>query len=154
MGLFSRLIYFQKIRSPLNFLFLILLSMYIHINSKEMTYKERTEDIYNMLGQGQLLEAFDKYYAEDVVLTEPRGTWEGKEACRAHEVEFLSMVKEFHGLDVKSITSDEEAGVVMHETMMDVTFQDGTRAKMEQVGVQRWKDGQIVHERFYYNNAN
>lgn len=119
-----------------------------------MTYKEKTEDIYSMIGQGQLLEAFDKYYADDVVLTEPRGTWEGKSTCREHEVEFLSMVKEFHGLDVKSITSDEENGVVMHETMMDVTFQDGTRAKMEQVGVQRWKDGQIVHERFYYNNAN
>ncbi|MGB0428892.1 MAG: SnoaL-like domain-containing protein [Bacteroidia bacterium] len=53
-------------------------------------------------------------------------------------------------MEVKAITSDEEAGVVMHETSMDVTFQDGNRVKMEQVGVQKWKNGQIVHERFYY----
>jgi len=116
-----------------------------------MTLKEKTQDIYNLVGQGKLLEAFDKYYAEGVVITEPRGTWEGKANCRAHEEEFLSMVKEVHGLDVKAITSDEEAGVVMHETAMDVTFQDGNRVNMEQVGVQRWENGQIVHERFYYN---
>ncbi len=116
-----------------------------------MTLKEKTQDIYDLVGQGKLLEAFDKYYAEDVVLTEPRGTWEGKADCRAHEEEFLSMVKEVHGLDVKAVTSDEEAGVVIHETAMDVTLQDGSRVNMEQVGVQRWENGQIVHERFYYN---
>jgi ketosteroid isomerase-like protein len=115
-----------------------------------MTLREKTQDIYNLVGQGKLLDAFDKYYADDVVLTEPRGTWKGKAACRAHEVEFLSMVKEFHGMEVKAITSDEEAGIVMHETSMDITFQDGNRVNMEQVGVQKWKDGKIVHERFYY----
>ncbi|NND08564.1 MAG: nuclear transport factor 2 family protein [Saprospiraceae bacterium] len=115
-----------------------------------MTLKEKTEDIYNQIGQGKLLDAFDQYYADDVVITEPRGTWEGKTACRAHEEEFLGMVKEFHGMEVKVITSDEDAGVVMHETSMDVTFQDGNRVNMEQVGVQKWRDGKIVHERFYY----
>ncbi len=115
-----------------------------------MTLKEKTADIYNMIGQGQLLEAFDKYYGDSIVITEPRGTWEGKSEVRKHEEEFLSMVKEFHGLEVKAITSDEEAGVVIHETVMDLTFQDGNRVQMEQVGVQRWENGQIVHEKFYY----
>ena len=115
-----------------------------------MTLKEKTEDIYNQVAQGKLLDAFDQYYADDVVITEPRGTWQGKVACRTHEEEFLSMVKEVHGMEVKAITSDEDAGIVMHETSMDVTFQDGNRVNMEQVGVQKWKDGKIVHERFYY----
>lgn len=115
-----------------------------------MTLQEKTQDIYNLIGQGKLLDAFDKYYGENVVITEPRGTWEGKKACRAHEEEFLGMIKEFHGMEVTAITSDEAAGVVMHETSMDVTFQDGNRVNMEQVGVQKWEDGKIVHERFYY----
>ncbi len=118
-----------------------------------MTYKEKAEDIYNLIGQGQLMDAFEKYYAEGVVMTEPRGTWEGKNACRAHENEFLGMIKEFHGMEVKAITSDEANGIVMHETSMDVTFVDGTRVNLEQAGVQRWEGDQIVHERFYYNNA-
>ena len=117
-----------------------------------MTLKEKTQEIYDLIGQGKLLDAFDKYYADDVVMTEPRGTWESKTACREHEVQFLGMVKEFHGMEVKAITSDEEAGIVMHETSMDVTFHDGNRVNMEQAGVQRWKDGKIVHERFYYQN--
>ncbi len=116
-----------------------------------MTLKEKTQDIYNMIGQGQLMEAFDKYYADDVVMTEPMGTREGKVACREYEVQFLNSVQEFHGLEVKAITSDEEAGIVIHETSMDVTFKDGNRVHMEQAGVQRWKDGKIAHERFYYS---
>ncbi len=118
-----------------------------------MSYKEKTEDIYNMLGQGQLLEAFDKYYADNVVMTEPRGTTEGKEACRVKEVDFLNFIEEFHNLEVKSIAADEENGIVFHETAMDVTFKDGNRVVMEQAGVQRWEGDKIVHERFYYDNA-
>ncbi len=117
-----------------------------------MTLKEKAQDMMNMLGQGQLLEAFDKYYGENVVMTEPRGTREGKKACREYEESFLGMVKEFHGLDIKSITSDEENGVTIIESAMDITFKDGNRANMEQVAVQRWKNGHIVHERFYYEN--
>lgn len=116
-----------------------------------MTLKEKTQEIYSMIGQGQLLDAFDKYYADDVVMTEPMGTREGKAACREYEEQFLGSIQEFHGMEVKAITSDEEAGVVIHETSMDVTFKDGNRALLEQTGVQRWKDGKIAHERFYYS---
>jgi hypothetical protein len=118
-----------------------------------MTYKEKAQDIYNLLGQGRLLEAFDKYYGENVIMTEPRGTWEGKANCRAHEVEFLNSVQEFHNLEVKSIGSDEENGVAYVESMMDVTFKGGFRVQMEQVSVQKWEGDHIVHERFYYDNA-
>lgn len=118
-----------------------------------MTLKEKTQDIYNMIGQGQLLEAFDKYYSENVVMTEPMGTREGKVACREYEEQFLSSIQEFHNMEVKAIASDEENGVVFHETSMDVTFKDGNRVHMEQTGVQRWENGQIVHERFYYSGS-
>jgi hypothetical protein len=115
-----------------------------------MTYKEKAQDIYNMLGQGQLLDAFDKYYAENVVMTEPRGTREGKSTCRDYEIQFLDSVQEFHDLQVHSIGSDEENGVTFVESMMEVTFKDGNRVQMEQMAVQRWEGDQIVHERFYY----
>ncbi len=118
-----------------------------------MTYKEKAQDIHDLMLQGKLLEAFDKYYHPEVIITEPRGTWNGKDSCRAHEVEFLNYVKEFHGLEVRNIASDEENGVVFIETMMDVTFQDGNRVQMEQVSRQQWEGDHVKHERFYYNNA-
>jgi mannitol-1-phosphate/altronate dehydrogenase len=115
-----------------------------------MTYLEKAQDIYNHLGQGKLLEAFDKYYADNVVMTEPRGTRTGKVECRDYEVQFLNNVKEFHDLQVTGIGSDEKNGTTFVESMMDVTFKDGNRAKMEQVAVQKWEGDHIVHERFYY----
>ncbi|MEM9896788.1 MAG: nuclear transport factor 2 family protein, partial [Bacteroidota bacterium] len=125
----------------------------IHIfNNVIMSYKEKAEHLYKMIGEGQLLEAFEKYYSDDVVMTEPLGTREGKIACREYEEQFLNNIQEFHGLEVKAITSDEEAGIVIHETAMDVTFKDGNRVHMEQAGVQRWKDDKIVNERFYYSS--
>lgn len=117
-----------------------------------MTYKEKAQDIYNMLGQGQLLDAFDKYYGDNVVMTEPRGTREGKSTCRAYEVAFLGNIAEFHGLDVRHVTSDEANGITTVESAMDVTFKDGNRVNMEQVAVQKWQGDHIVHERFYYSN--
>lgn len=39
----------------------------------------------------------------------------------------------------------------MIESWFDVTFKGGQRMKMEEVGIQEWKDDQIVNERFYYN---
>ena len=61
------------------------------------------------------------------------------------------MVKEFHGGGCDSICSDEENGVTTAETWMDVTFQDGNNMKMSEVAVQKWQDGQIIDEKFYYN---
>ncbi len=118
-----------------------------------MTYKEKAQDLYAMIGRGELLDAFEKYYAPNVIMTEPRGTRNGKDACREYEVQFLDFIQEFHNLEVKAITSDEATGTVIHETSMDVTFKDGNRVTMEQTGVQKWEGDQIVSERFYYDNA-
>ena len=119
-----------------------------------MTYKEKAQDIYNMLGQGQLLDAFDKYYAENVVMTEPRGTRTGKAECRAYEEQFLNSIEAFHNLEVKNVGSDEAAATTFVQSLMDVTFKGGHRAQMNQVAVQQWEGDQIVHEEFYYDNAN
>jgi len=36
---------------------------------------------------------------------------------------------------------------------LDVTFKNGYRPALNQVAVRKWKDGQIVHERFFYNKG-
>lgn len=116
-----------------------------------MTNLERAKDLYDKVAQGQLMEAFEIYYAENVVMTEPRGTREGKEACRKSEEAFLDSVEAFHGMEVKAIAEDSHTEKVLIEVHMDLTFKGGQRVQMEQVAVQSWENGQIVHERFYYN---
>ena len=113
---------------------------------------ERATDLYQMVGMGQLIDAFEKYYAEYVVMEEPRGTRKGKEACREAELQFLESVQEFHGMEIKAISEDDTKGKVLVEVSMDMTFKGDQRMVMEQVAVQQWENGQITHERFYYNN--
>jgi len=116
-----------------------------------MSYQENARDIYNMIAEGKLLDAFDKYYHVDVVQEEATGEKRvGKEANRNFQSEFLGMINDIHGTGVRNLTSDEKEGVTMVESWMDVTMKDGTRTMMEEVAVQKWRGDQIVYERFYY----
>jgi hypothetical protein len=116
-----------------------------------MTNLERAQDLYNQVGQGKLMQAFETYYAENVVMDEPSGKREGKDACRISEEEFLNKVEAFHGMEIKAIAEDSSKGKVLIEVTMDLTFKGASRMLMEQVSVQTWENGQITHERFYYN---
>jgi ketosteroid isomerase-like protein len=117
-----------------------------------MSYYDKSKDIYDMSAQGKMLEAFEKYYHKDVVMVEATGeTRKGKDTNRKFQIEFLGTIKESHGGGVRVITSNEKEATTMVESWMDVTMKDGTRHMMEEVAVQKWKDDQIIHERFYYN---
>ncbi|MGB0523602.1 MAG: SnoaL-like domain-containing protein [Flammeovirgaceae bacterium] len=118
-----------------------------------MSYLEKATDIYNMVNSGQLMEAFEKYYHEDVVMVEASGEKrEGKDVNRKAEQDFLASVKEFHNAGVTAVTSNEAEAVTTVEAWMEVTFQNAPGPiKLEQVAVQKWQGDQIIHERFYYN---
>jgi ketosteroid isomerase-like protein len=119
---------------------------------QEMSYYDKARNIYEMMGQGKMLEAFEKYYHKDVVMIEATGdTRKGKEANLKFQKDFLGMIKEVHGSGINAVTSNEKEGTTMVESWMDVTYKDGKRAKMEEVAVQKWQGDQIIKERFYYN---
>ena len=101
---------------------------------------------------GKAMEAFEKYYADDVVMQEnseePRS---GKAANRKAEEEFFASVEAFNGGSVKA--SAVNGDVSFSEWEMDITFKGGRRVKMSQVAVRKWKNGKIVRERFFYNKG-
>lgn len=120
--------------------------------SDEPSHLERARFMYKLIGEGKMTEAFDKFYHEDVVMQEATGeVRKGKAASRTFMEQFQSTIQEVHGTGVHAVTSNEKAKVTMVESWMEVTFKDGNRVKMEEVAVQRWDDGKIIHERFYYN---
>lgn len=120
-----------------------------------MSYLDNEKTLQNMVGQGQLLDAFEQFYHNDVVMIEGTGEkFEGKEANRQREQEWVNSIAEMHGGGVTGITADEDAGITMTESWVDVSLKDGNRVKMEEVSVKKWKDDQIIHERFYYNMPN
>ena len=101
---------------------------------------------------GRILEAFERFYADDVEMRE--GSLEptrGKEANRERERQFVESIGEFHGAGVTAAAVDRDTG--MSEWWMDVTFKDGTRKRLEQVAVRKWRDGRVASERFYHDTA-
>ena len=106
-------------------------------------------DLLAMLGKGQFLEAQTKYLADDVVLQEGNDApKKGKALVMEAESKLLDTVTEFRGY---TVTSSAVAGdKTFYEGVMEFVT-DGTNVvKVEQVVVDTWKDGQIVHERFYH----
>lgn len=117
-----------------------------------MSYYDKARNIYDMMGQGKMLEAFEKYYHRDVVMIEATGeTRKGYDANYQFQKDFMGMVKEVHGAGVNALASNEKESTTMVESWMDVTYNDGRRAKMEEVAVQKWQGDKIIKERFYYN---
>jgi len=116
-----------------------------------MNLKEKINDLNQMILTGQMMEAFEKYYHEEVSMQENNASpTVGKDANREREIKSMGMIEEFHGAEVKGLAVGEDISMVEWE--MDVTYKGAPRAKMAQVAVQRWADGQIINERFYYSS--
>jgi hypothetical protein len=117
-----------------------------------MTYLKKIAECHRLVSEGKILEAFEKYYHNDIVMIEATGeVRKGKNTNREFQKQFLSGVKEIHDGGVLSLNSNEEAATTSVETWIEMTFHDGNRVKMEEVAIQKWQDGKIIHERFYYN---
>ncbi len=106
-------------------------------------------DLNSMILGGQALEAFEKYYADDVVMQEnnedPRV---GKDINRKYEEQFFGSIKEFHNAELRASAVGD--GVSFSEWMFDVTFQDGNRVQIEQALRRTWNGEKVTQERFYH----
>ncbi len=116
-----------------------------------MNLKDLVEDLNSMILKGHIMEAIERYYHEDVVMQENEQTpTAGKAANREREREWLANVIEFRGAEVKAVAAGDN--VTMVEWFFDYTHKEWGKKTYHQVAVQRWKDGKIIHERFYYGS--
>jgi hypothetical protein len=102
--------------------------------------------------EGRILEAFDQYYADDVLMQENTAEpTTGKATNRKREEEFVGSIAEVHGS--RLLGSAVNGDTAYSEWEMDLTFKNGYRAVLTQVASRRWKDGKVVWERFYYHKG-
>ncbi|NRB51432.1 MAG: nuclear transport factor 2 family protein [Saprospiraceae bacterium] len=112
---------------------------------------EKIHDLNDMILQGKALEAFDKYYHEDIVMQEnDHPPIAGKVANRQREEDFFGAITEFRGAQPLKVTVGNN--LTMVEWHFDYTHRDWGVRKYNQVTVQEWKDGRIISERFYYGS--
>ena len=114
-----------------------------------MLFRSLDKKLNDAILTGKALEAFDELYDENVVMQENNDApFEGKAFNRKREIEFFSSVEQWHGGKVTAAAANGD--VSFSEWEMDITFKNGQRVTMTQVAVRRWKNGKIVHERFYH----
>lgn len=112
---------------------------------------EKIDDLNDLVLQGKALEAFEKYYHDDVIMQENEGSPTiGKAANRQREIEFFSAITEFRNAKPLKITVGEDISMVQWQ--YDYTHKDWGVRNYSQVSVQEWKDGKIIKEQFFYGN--
>ena len=110
----------------------------------------RDQELNDMILQGEILEAFDKFYADDIVMEEEGEQRVGKEANREYEEQFVDALEEFHSAEIKARAVDEDNNVTFSEWHNEMTLEGVGRVEQKQVAVRTWnEDGQITHEKFY-----
>jgi hypothetical protein len=113
-----------------------------------MSIREHVQAVIDGILAGKILDTFDRYYADEVIMTE-NGVDErvGKAANRAYEESFVNNV-EFHGATVGRVIVDGNHAAV--EWTFDLTPKGGERVTQKQVSVQTWKGDRVVREDFYH----
>lgn len=115
------------------------------------TISQKLNDLNSLVISGRLLEAFEKYYDENVTMQENAGEpVVGKKVNYQRETEFLGNIVEFRKAEVLDMAINDEVSFVKWQ--FDYTHKEWGVRNYTQVSVQQWKDGRIVHEQFFYGN--
>lgn len=116
--------------------------------------RDRVRELVQACEAGRTLEALERFYAEDVVV------FENYERARAGRVECIeyerdALAKQPHPpkLVARAVAADEASGVSFVEWVIRFEGEDGRPMRLEEVAVQRWSNGAIIEERFYYEGA-
>jgi hypothetical protein len=114
------------------------------------TLAEKSNALNTLLEQGHILEAFEKYYHEEVVMQENEEMPTlGKAFNRERERHFVQGLRRFKA---KLIRVARDQNHVFSEWQYDYDHQDWGPRQAYQVSVQEWQDGQVIREKFYFAN--
>lgn len=103
-----------------------------------------------LLLAGRPMDAFERFYAEDIVMQENSDPpVVGKHRNRAREQAFFGAIARFERIELLGSAAGD--GVTYSEWIYELVLRDGRRLTMNEVAARRWRDGQVIHERFYYD---
>ena len=112
--------------------------------------RHRGDTLTTMIQQGRMMDAMDEFYADDVVMAENDAEpTVGLAANLERERDFVNNTQ-WHGLELQDVVVNGDTSMV--RWWLDFTNSNyGQRLAFTQVAFQRWVEGKIVEERFYYS---
>jgi hypothetical protein len=105
-----------------------------------MALREKVDALNQQILNGEILDAFEKNYHEDVVMSDNDVDHRvGKDRNREHENQFVGGIKAFHGAEIKSSAVNEtgpDSGTAFTEWYMHFDHEDyGDSTELKQVAV-------------------
>lgn len=114
--------------------------------------KNNVEKLNSLIKEGKIMEAFEKYYGEEVVIQvngNPPIT--GKEKNRKREIIFLQEIEKLNSAEIKSVTfGGTDDNVSMTEWAINIDNPEGINKTIYRVNVQHWKEDKIINEKLYF----
>ena len=108
-------------------------------------------ELNEMILEGKILEAFERFYADDCTLQEgSEDPIVGKDANRDRERTFVEGLTDLRAAALHDVAVGED--VTMSVWHFDYTHGEWGSHTYDQVAVRKWRDGKIVSERFYKTN--
>lgn len=116
-----------------------------------MSIKQQVQHLVELVEQGRMLDAIETYYGENVAMQENLDPpTVGLAANLQREREFFGSLLSVQFRAASVIVEGDRAAI---NWVFDYTTADGQRYRMDQIAVQTWRDGKIIHERYIYDTA-
>jgi hypothetical protein len=108
-------------------------------------------DLNNLVLQGRSLDAFEKYYHDDVSMQENNELpTVSKAKNHTREIDFYNNITDFRSAAIKGVGIGDDISFVIWQ--YDYTHKEWGERNYTQVSIQNWKEGKIVYEKFVYAN--
>jgi len=114
--------------------------------------QQRFQDLLSHIRQGKTIEAMNEFYDKDTEMQENANPpTKGLAANIEREKQFMKNVKVWKSFNVTASAVGEN--VTFYESTTDLVLANEQPIHLEQVALARWKNGEIIHERFYYDTG-
>lgn len=117
--------------------------------------RQHLDEFIRLVESGKSIEAMERFYSEDVLMFENRElSRAGRDACIEYEREQLALQSKPPILKATKRAADDDDGVSFIEWVVQFESpRSGRPIRLEEVAVQKWSEGRIIEERFYYEGV-
>ena len=114
----------------------------------EKNLQELIKAMIEMVSNGQLIDAAEKYYAPTIKTIEYDGSvTEGKQAAMKKLNDFVDSIQKVKQIELRRSVSDDHAS--FSEYILDFDMKDGSNVYLHEIIRSLWKNGQVVEERYF-----
>jgi len=116
-----------------------------------MSIKPHVLDLIRLVEDSKMLDAITKYYDENIAMQENTlPPVVGFATNYEREASFYGSLLALKFTLVSVVVEGDRAVI---NWVFDYTTADGKQYRMDEIAVQTWRNGKIVHERFIYDTA-